>query len=85
MKFKSAFLIVCQTLASIGFGLGVMSVGIMQVDGGSQVLARLYEASTVPYMQIFAMLIICTMGTLGITAGNIMSTEMKTETKTEDG
>lgn len=82
MKFKSVVLLICQTFVSIGFGFGVMNVAIMQVDGGSQILAQVYGSPTVPH--IIVILLICFMGTLGITSGNIMSMEIKTETKTED-
>ena len=80
-KHEVSFRIICQTLAALGLGLNLCGIGVLKLPGGEQMIARLFNSETVPYLQLAIMTTLCLMGTIMWTVGNIESMKMKKKKK----
>ena len=79
---RTIFRIVCQTFACIGFGTNIVFTFMFKMEGGPEMVARMFEVSHPPYMWVMLTTILCFMGTVVLTFGNASElTEKKKEVK----
>lgn len=75
---KPWFMIICQTFATLGFGVNfVLSFIMTRVPNGHKIIADLLEMPNPPVMQIVFMTIISFMGTILLTVGNCQNMKWK--------
>jgi len=75
---RAFFMIVFQTMASVGAGVNFMLAYFMiKVPNGNQIVADLMQVTNPPFMGITLMAAICMAGAVIITIGNIASLKEK--------
>lgn len=75
---KPAIMIICQTLATLGFGVNLILALIMtRLPNGHKIIADFLEIPNPPVMQIVFMTMICLMGTILITYANVTNMTWK--------
>ena len=81
---KTTILIVCQTFACMGFGVNIVCMGILYIDGGGEILAKLFELPYPPVIEVVIMTALCFVGTVSLTLGNISSLTAKKRENEEE-
>jgi hypothetical protein len=75
---RPAIMIICQTLATLGFGVNMLlAYIILKIPNGEKIVAELFEYTNAPVMMIMVMTAITFMGTLLLTMGNVQSMTWK--------
>ena len=77
----SVVVIICQTFAAIGFGIFFTLLSVMKEPGGQEIVASLWETTTVPVTVIIIIGLLNLFGTVSITIHNV-TLVLKNKTKT---
>ena len=78
VSMKPYVVIILQAIVTLGLGVnGILSIIIISVPGGDELVADLFNTPNAPEIQILVTTLICIFLSVGLTAANIQSLKWK--------